>query len=318
MRDQDKERWPMSEQKSEMKFNLSEKASLFKELEERPPDWWNTLAKDEQLYIDIRKPAYINVYYRGGSLMRLTYAEEFKASISPEYIPLNVESTPVRYTFAGDEIRFNGVGLAPIGRFSREWLRKVKKRMGLFYPSQSENAIKAQYRLRNHRFIDTEFHVRSDARIDLVWLELPERKLYFVELKTIDDGRVYWDQETQPEGENRPDEEKIHRQLEKYHTLLKAHAPKIEEHYQKLYRIKKRLGLLPEELQNAENTPDFTIETKPIFLVGDCTAKWIDKYAEKLNERIGHCAYGAIYHGPNTTTFSIPTRDKGHEFIFNH
>jgi hypothetical protein len=306
----------MSEQKPEMKFNLNEKAVLFQELEKRPPDWWTALVKDEHLYIDIRKPAYINVYYRGGSLMRLTHGKGFNATISPEYIPLNEESTPVKYTFAADEIRFDGVRLAPIGRFSREWLRKVKKRMGRFYPSQSESAIKATYRLRNPCFIDTEFQVRADARIDLVWLDLPTRKIYFVELKTIDDGRVYWDQETQPEGENRPDAEKIHQQLEKYHALLKAHAPKIQEHYQKLYRIKKRLGLLPEKLQTAESTLDFTIETKPIFLVGDCTAKWIDKYAAKLNDRIGHCAYGAIYHGPNTTSFSIPKHGRGHEYVF--
>jgi len=53
-------------------------------------------------------------------------------------------------------------------------------------------------------------------------------------------------------------------------------------------------------------------------LVGDCTEKWIDKYAKEINPRIRHCAYGAIYHGPKTTTFSIPTRDKGHEFLFTN
>lgn len=59
-----------------MKTRLRIDHGLFKKLIKNPPLWWINLKTDSDLYIDIRKDNYLNIYHNGGSIMKLEGASE--------------------------------------------------------------------------------------------------------------------------------------------------------------------------------------------------------------------------------------------------
>ncbi len=61
---------------------------LFLELKSNPPTWWENLLRDEDLYIEIRKDNYIDVYFNGGGIIRkLKFTRgEYSGSIHFKYL----------------------------------------------------------------------------------------------------------------------------------------------------------------------------------------------------------------------------------------
>ncbi len=66
-----------------MKIKLKTDHALFQKLKDNPPPWWKNLISDPELYIDIRKDNYLNVYHNGGSIMKLEGAKEEGKGSSP-------------------------------------------------------------------------------------------------------------------------------------------------------------------------------------------------------------------------------------------
>lgn len=52
---------------------LNTESKIFDLLAIDPPRWWTRILDDNELYIEIRKGNYINVYYYGGCLVKITY-----------------------------------------------------------------------------------------------------------------------------------------------------------------------------------------------------------------------------------------------------
>lgn len=67
-------------------LTLNPKAKIFEELKTQQLKWWSLLREDNELYIEIRKDNYINVYYYGGSVAKIVYANGFVAETHQKYL----------------------------------------------------------------------------------------------------------------------------------------------------------------------------------------------------------------------------------------
>ncbi|MDJ0764263.1 MAG: hypothetical protein QNJ97_14880 [Myxococcota bacterium] len=291
-------------------WKLDVDARLFEALSADSPRWWQNLLREEDIWADVRKGNKINIYYRCGSIMNLSYGTGFNAEIHFEYIPLQESRTHIKYRFDGPGLELDTahIEIPTLNAFDADAIKRVKKRIGKFNPTGSEKAIQADFVIKNNGFIDTEF-AHGKARIDLAWLDAPSERIVFIELKTVGDDRLYFGEDTSSDNEN------IAAQLRKYHEFLTAHESELGDYYRRLFAIKKRLGILPSGCE-VDSLDGFKVETHPILLVGDCMQLWIDKNAVEINERIRDCALGAFYHGKTTRTFHIPSRSTGNKYVF--
>ena len=52
---------------------LNEECRLWQELVNNPPQWWKNILEDKELYVEIRKDNYANVYYYGGNVAKVQW-----------------------------------------------------------------------------------------------------------------------------------------------------------------------------------------------------------------------------------------------------
>jgi len=298
----------------EVKTNLKIDHALFERLKNNPPQWWNNLKSDPDLYIDIRKDNYLNVYHNGGSIMKLEEASEYKAKIHFEYVPLQKDTDYLPFEFQDGNISLNEYKTININNFKKESLDKIKKKIRKFYPNDSEKGIQGQYVINNNGnvkepkgfFIDTEFQFSinvnqklSKGRIDLVWVDTERKEIAFVELKTIGDERLY--------SANCKNPESIDIQLKKYRIFAEKNCKELIKYYDMVFQIKKKLQTLP-PFVTEDSLLQYKLIHKPILLVGDCTRDWISDNAGRLNSLLKEIAFGCIYHGRNTYNFNMPIK----------
>lgn len=170
---------------------------------------------------------------------------------------------------------------------------------------------------RDGFFIDTEFEysVRQKngkwriGRIDLVWVDRDSRQIVLVELKTRNDARI------QPQNAGRPGSIEV--QLGEYGRFLgdAKNRAAIKAHYERVYQIKKRLGLLKGFTKHPSLKHYFVAE-RPVLLVGDATQEWIRTQAGGLYGRIAPLVVGLFCQGIGTNSFRIPKRGTRHTFGF--
>ena len=235
--------------------SLNPKDELCKKLKENNPTWWQFVKdniKPGGLYVDIRKNNSLNVYYNGGSLLKITLSKGLiKGKIHQYYLGI-VGSKYIDYEL--DRL--------PID------VDEIVKRIARKYGATSENSIKARLICApNAKYIDSEFAYSKiigkkknkygkevdtylTTRIDLTKLE--NGKIVFIELKRIEDGRLLTN-----EYEN--GEPKILSQMKTYHQFIKTHREEITNYYKTLFAIKSNLEILPEGLVSTDNIDDYIL-----------------------------------------------------------
>lgn len=304
-----------------MNLKIDINAALFNRLSDETPEWWKNLIADTDVYIDIRKNNYINVYVNGGSIMNLKGSKEYKAKIHFEYIPLKKAGDYLPFDFEEGHISIPDIDSIPLNNFDAVSLKKIKTRIKKFYPNSSEKGIQGKYVTDNNRktksngfFIDTEFQYTlnkdqddKSGRVDLVWVDLKRKEIVLVELKTMGDARLF--------DKNCTDPESIDIQLKKYAEFAKKNEKMMIDYYDKVFQIKNKLKILP-SFATETSLSKYNLVKKPILIIGDCTQNWIDTNAEGLNSKIKNIAHSCIYQGIKTSTFKIPEKSVGNIYTF--
>jgi hypothetical protein len=121
-------------------------------------------------------------------------------------------------------------------------------------------------------------------------VDFETKKIIPVELKTMGDNRLYSNE--------------IFEQLEKYLNFVVKYEANYLTYYKTLYSIKKRLKILPLELDKITSLDNYTVETKPLLLFGDCEQKGIDINHQMINYKIRSIGYGTYYYGINRADWS--------------
>jgi hypothetical protein len=258
---------------------LNPEAELFKEIRIKQPPWWKTLRADDELYIDIRKDNYINVYYLGGSLAKIDYKNGFVAEIHSKY--LEVEDSKGNTYIPCNPEEIDRLKISDIKRRIEHTLRSSENE----HPS--EKRIQGELIIRDSGFIDSEFQYNQDIELKNLRIDLIELKnciLSFVELKGISDSRLRNDEK------RNPNEPEIIKQMRMYETFISRYESELTEYYKKLLEIKSELGLkLP------SNT-DFTLNLTPKLLIAN-TYRRVTKGREERKKAIESllCKYNIDY-----------------------
>ena len=232
-------------------FKLNKDAGLFEFLSHKPM-WWKLLLEDKDLYMNIRKENRINVYYRGASIMSLSYNDgKVTAEIHNYYLGFEKD------TCAALGIKYGNQKKTPEEIVCR--LPMIKKRVeankkyiacleeegmvGNIY--SSEKYVQSQLYMNDNHYFDTEFALRlddgTDIRIDLVRMS-DHGEICFVELKLIDDQRLY---------PSRGRDAEIITQMENYERFLleanklkgKTGKPVLVEYYTTVLEIMEKIGI---------------------------------------------------------------------------
>ena len=284
-------------------FNaLNEECRLWQELEKNPPLWWKNLLADEELYVEIRKDNYANVYYYGGNIALIQWTgREVTAETHQKYlgdknpvkiiIKKGIDSKTGKETEREERIYEyrdcraklqTKEGLEEIKRYIRDIYhdihgenkqgetREERNRNKHLYTS-SEKSVQGALKLHfPSRYIDSEFAYHW-PHMDKLGKEHKTIRIDLVELK--EKTLVFTELKliTDPRLRSNKNEAEIISQMEEYAQFIKKYAEELKDYYAKLLRIKRRIGLWDGETQIEH------VALKPVLLV-------VNTYTGELSE----------------------------------
>lgn len=253
---------------------LKSDARIFLELGKEPA-WWKRFKEDPSLYIEIRKDNQVNVYFQGGSVARIHYCSkkgQLQVFTHHKYLGEPAPSKGSLYKECSEQI----------GNCLEEVLERVKKeysqkhQVGGVVPKEkwSEKYIQGTLIIQSrHCHLDSEFaYIDGETNNRIDWVRCDNGNVTFVELKRMDDGRMLHETDATPE---------VVFQMNRYKQFIEKYKPQLLLYYQKLYEIKKSLGL---------PVPDFkpaSIYETPELLIFDRWEKNTidrDKHRNRLRE----------------------------------
>jgi hypothetical protein len=257
-------------------LSINPSAEIFEKIRIQQPHWWTMLCDDQELYIEIRKDNYVNVYYFGGSVARIEYKNGFVAEAHQKYLG---DDKPRGKTARGkDKFEYDPINLTTLSEIK---IADIKKRIKSDYlrhidnENPAEKWIQGKMIKESTNYIDSEFQFNQDVeigklRIDLI--ELSGGVLSFVELKGIFDSRLRNDVKRNlkvPE---------IIEQMGKYQLFINRYEDNIKEYYKKLIEIKQALGLTSVENNN------LTLNKKPKLIIANTYSKKTKQREDRIND----------------------------------
>jgi hypothetical protein len=236
---------------------------------------WINLSSDSELQPEIRNNA-VSIYYRSGAFLRNLRIESgaLTADIHQKFIPLDesASGTYARLTSC------DGVGLGfelspkPISLGTAETCarRAYKERIAQVQSSPECQVVQAICERPENQVLDQEIAFQepgeSRDKIDLCYYEANISKLVFVEVKQVDDSRLF----SRANG-SRPE---VIDQLQSYSLRLKKHKKLILETYTQVASLKRELGLG----QRVSDVPKEGIQElleSPVLIIGNCSASQV-------------------------------------------
>ena len=233
---------------------LKSDARIFLELGKEPA-WWKRFKEDPSLYIEIRKDNQVNVYFQGGSVARIHYCSkkgQLQVFTHHKYLGEPAPSKGSLYKECSEQI----------GNCLEEVLERVKKeysqkhQVGGVVPKEkwSEKYIQGTLIIQSrHCHLDSEFaYIDGETNNRIDWVICDDGVVTFVEVKRMDDGRMLHETDATPE---------VVFQMNRYKQFIEKYKPQLLLYYQKLYEIKKSLGLPVPDFKPASinETPELLI-----------------------------------------------------------
>lgn len=255
-------------------FPLNPNANLFKKLAELKPEWWNMLVCDDELYIDIRKNNYINIYYYGGSIMKLQFKNDFLAETHQKYLgdyEPRGKTKKGSYKFEYDRIDLN--------TFNKDKLISIKEKIRTDYlkmingENPAEKWIQGSMIMDNSFYLDSEFQFNSDPQIGNLRIDLIQYMngtLTFVELKKITDSRLRNDEKR---NTSVPE---IIEQMKKYQLFVTRYEKDIIDYYKKLISIKNMLRI------NVTSNTQIEVNTNPKLIIANTYKQTTARRRERI------------------------------------
>jgi len=292
---------------------LNPSDETFNELKTGNYPWWDNLKKNENISIQIRKDNTIDVYYNGGAILsNLKYdkkIKEFTASIHSKFIPLKKETGKNPNQLLS--LSSNGVSFSKeietmeFLQFEKKELTKIINRINQYNDAKSEKGIQFKFIANDPFIIDAEFQFGNTLRFDLVRLDKKEKKIVFIEVKTMGDPRLFVEKKNKKE--KKAASEDINSQLKNYYDFAEANTDSIRDYYKKVLLIKNDLKLTKPEVKGL-SLDEWDVELKPLLVFGDCEKEWIKTNSDKIYQKIKDVAYGTYYFAkPEYSLDLIPT-----------
>lgn len=247
---------------------LKADAKIFLELK-KEPQWWKRFKKDASLYIEVRKDNQVNVYFEGGSIARIHYCSKHKklqVFTHYKYLGLPAPSNSNSYKECSDSI--DSCLEDVLNRIKTIYSQKGSVDGVLPKEKWSEKYIQGTLIVQSRQcHLDSEFAYTDDKtnnRIDLI--RCIDGTITFIELKRMDDARMLHETNATPE---------VIFQMKRYNQFIEKYSSQLLDYYQKLYDIKKSLGLpVP------DSRPSF-INSVPELLI-------FDRWEKNTNARDKH------------------------------
>jgi len=258
---------------------------LFSKLLSETPQWWNLLKNDSEIYFEIRKDSTIDIYYNGGCIigeLQLDKLGNFTWKTHTKYLlPISTEYLKNTET--------RNYQLIDTNKLDMNSLKSIKSNITKYYPNSSEKGIQAKFICQKESyFLDSEFAFNDskNKRIDMVWIDINQKEIIFVELKLPTNKELF--------------NGSITNQLIKYKEFIEEENENILAYYKSIFILKKQLNLLPHNLKSLDNIDDYKLSDKPLLLISKCKQEWIKNNTSNINKAASGVACGVYYFGdPN-------------------
>lgn len=248
-------------------FNSFDKNSkLFELIEKEQPLWWRNIISDKELYIELRKDNYINVYYFGGCLAKISYKDGFKVITHFKYLQNPKNDNKSKYIDSLGELE------------PKTKIDKIKLRIKEVYlkKEQKEKEVQGNLILSSRdMYIDSEFAYNKNSKLRFDLISLEKGIITFIELKIISDSRLTSIKDKEIE---------IITQMNKYSEFVQDYKDEIIPYYKKLLSVKKRLGII-------NRIPEInSINPKPLLLIFNSYSELSKGKKDRINNIISNLA----------------------------
>lgn len=277
--------------------------------------FWTNLVADPELQPEIRDDS-VTVYYRGGALLRnlKVLNGTLLADVHPKFVPMpNVESrTYFRMSGTADQgLAFlNSLAPLSIGAAEASVIEAYKDVMDQVLHSFPEGQIvQAICTRQESQIVDQEiaFQESDDSRdkIDLCHFDDGLGKLVFVEVKRVDDRRLF-----------RPEKgPEVIDQLQAYCDRLRSNRETILTLYRQVVGWKRELGL-GDRLSKVPVDGPTDLLDKPVLVIGNCTRsdvraikEVVPKWAPMM-QRLKEVAAGLILCGDEGCSLKLLVKGR--------
>ena len=203
-----------------------------------PPEWWKTIRKDKELYVEFRNG--IDVCFNGCIILKnidwtaekgyngLVCSQYFSKTNVFEYEKCNFETLPAL-------------------------LPKIKNMILEHFPNSSKEGQQAKWLLKERSYVTSDFNFENKITFDLIKADTVKKRIIFQKFVRADD---YFNLKV------------VKNDLQDYSKIITENSETIRQHLAQITLYKAEIGVSDYNLRHSD-IENYTIETTPELLISD-------------------------------------------------